>query len=186
MSRIDWRIPRGRRDHLFGTGATPVEKLLAIGVAAVGTALVLAAAPIEEWFWWQTAIVSVVAFDLLGGVVANGLGSAKREHHHDGSDLRPMLFAAAHVQPIVVGLMFGALWWGFAWYAVALVSVVVVRSVPLFLQRPVALGACTIVAVVAPAAPSPDGLGWVPVVLMLKLALAHAVTEEPYRPKEAS
>jgi hypothetical protein len=34
----------------------------------------------------------------------------------------------------------------------------------------------------APSIPAPDGLAWFPVVLLLKLVVAHAVREEPYRP----
>lgn len=204
MSAVDWTVPSGKPDALLGTGATAAERWLTHGTALIGTIVVVGAVATtqpEAWDWWHYLLAAVVALDLLGGVVANGLNAAKRDHHGPvpqpltiGIRLvrRPVLFAAVHLQPVAVGLLLpgGSALWGWVWYAAALLSVIAVRRVPLYLQRPVALAACVLVAVSAPLVetvlPSPVGMAWVPVVLALKLALAHAVQEEPYRPKAAA
>ena len=198
-SMIDWVMPPGKPDWLLGAGATRVEKVLVFGIAIAGTAVVLLSVALTDasaWQWWQYLVAAILALDLLGGVVANGLGSAKRAHHASipkpkefGGRLvrRPILFAVLHVQPIVAGLLFpgAGWWWGVAWYLVTLAGVVAVRNVPLYLQRPIALFWVTGVAIAAPLVASPVGLGWLPVIMALKLVLAHAVREEPYRPTPA-
>lgn len=196
-SAIDWTPPDAPPDGLYGSGARREEKALVLATAGVGTAAVLASVHLGSpgaWAAWQYLVAAVVAFDLLGGVVANGLNTAKRDHFgpeapsgatRTGRLLRrPVLFAALHVQPVAVGLLFPGAdpWWGPAWYAATLAAVVAVRRAPLYLQRPVALAACVGVAVLGPLATAPTGFAWLPVVMVLKLALAHAVQEEPYRP----
>ncbi|MFE0593193.1 hypothetical protein [Micromonospora echinospora] len=193
--RVDWTLPVGRPDPVHGTGARREERLLATGAGLVAVALVLAVGPTgQTWAAWQYALAALVTFDLAGGVVANGLNSAKRDHHAADSPLeasrlgrlvrRPVRFAVVHVQPVAVGLLFpgASWWWGPLWYVAVLASVVVVRRAALHLQRPVALGCCVVATVVAGGLPAPDGFAWLPVVMFLKLTLAHAVREEPYRP----
>lgn len=188
--------PGGRGDPLFGAGATRVEKVLASGAGLLGALLVAGAAAAQGsgWSAAQYAVAVVVAFDVVGGVVANGLGSAKRDHFGPASATartaagrvarRPVVFTALHVHPIVVALLYDPVvwWWGVAWYLVTLVGTALVRLSPLYLQRPVALAWCALAAVGASFLPSPAHWGWLPVVLVLKLVLAHAVQEEPYRP----
>ncbi|MFC0681357.1 hypothetical protein ACFFGH_26295 [Lysobacter korlensis] len=184
-------------DPVYGAGATGPEKNLARVAGVTGAVLTVGsvgvAAP-DAWTWWQYAVAAVLAFDLIGGVVANGLNSAKRDHFAAPGPAagwlgrlvrRPVLFAAVHIQPILIGLLFpgAAWWWGAAWYLIALLTVALVRVTPLYLQRPVALFCCTVVAVLAPLSAAPFGLWWVPVIMVLKLTLAHAVQEEPYRPE---
>ncbi len=200
MSQIGGSAQLEKPDPVYGAGATPTEKNLARAAGAAGAVLtvgyVAVTAP-EAWMVWQYVLAAVLAFDLIGGVVANGLNSAKRDHFAADAAAaswlgrlvrRPILFAIVHVQPIVIGLLFpgAAWWWGPAWYVTVLLTVVVVRRSPLYLQRPVALLFCTIIAVLAPVVPAPFGLWWVPVIMVLKLPLAHAVHEEPYRPESAN
>lgn len=182
----------GKRDPIYGTGSTRAERNLARGAALLGTAAVLGAVAVtapDTWAFWQYALAALVAFDLIGGVVANALGSAQREHERpdrlgDGALLRlvrrPVLFSAVHVQPILVGLLFpGASgWWGVAWYIVVLGAVVVVRRVPRHLARPVALAVAAGVAVATPLTVAPVGFAWLPVIMVLKLVVAHAVPRD--------
>ncbi|WP_210479574.1 hypothetical protein [Naasia sp. SYSU D00948] len=199
-SQVDWRRPAGRPDALFGSGARPVEKALALAGAAGAVVVVLgvvAATDSDIWAVWQYVLAAVLVADLAGGVVANGLNSAKRDHFSPEPDVaepasarlvrRHVLFTALHLQPVLIALLFPGpgLWWGVLWYLVTLAAVVAVRRSPLYLQRPVALLACTLVAVTGPLVPAPYGFWWLPVILVLKLALAHAVQEEPYRPRES-
>lgn len=181
-----------KSDPIYGTGSTLAERNLARISAVVGTAGVLAAVALtspDVWALWQYAVAAVVAFDLIGGVVANALASAQREHERpdrpgDGPLLRlvrrPVLFSALHVQPILVGLLFPGApwWWGPAWYAVVLGAVIVVRRVPRHLARPVALAVAAGVAVASPLVVAPVGFAWLPVIMVLKLVVAHAVPRD--------
>lgn len=183
-------------DPMYGAGALPVERRLAFWSGVCGSVLVvgyMALAEPDRWNIWLYLIAATLAFDLIGGVVANGLNSAKRDHFAmrstSGKLLEkivrsPVLFSALHLQPIIIGLLYPGpgWWWGFLWYTFTLTGVISVGRAPLYLQRPVALLMCTAAALMTPVIPSPAGLWWVPVVLALKLILAHAVQEEPYRP----
>ena len=93
---------------------------------------------------------------------------------------RPVAFSALHVQPILVGLLFpgASWWWGAAWYAAVLLAVVVVRRVPAQLARPAALAFAAAAALAAPLIEHPVGFAWLPVILALKLVVAHAVPSD--------
>ncbi|MGX9346681.1 hypothetical protein [Microbacterium sp. KNMS] len=195
-ARIDWSAPSGGRDALFGSGATRSEKTLPIVVGALGAIVLVLAAHTADagWTIGHDALAAIIALDIVGGVVANGLNSAKRDHFGPPPAGRrsrlssivnaPISFAALHVQPIVVGVLFPPhmWWWGLGWYLAVLAGVALVRTAPLYLERPVALSWCALVAMAAAYIPSPDLWGWLPVMLALKLVLAHAVQEAPYRP----
>lgn len=177
-----------RPDWVFGTGATPREKGLACATAAIGCVLFTAGGWDHGWAWWQWLIGLLMVWDLVGGVVANGLDTAKSFYH---SPLtfpagavprflhRPVGFTAVHVQAVIAGLVFpgGPWWWGPLWYVWALVGVVVVESVSERFQRPVALAVVASGVMVSALVTAPDGLAWLPAILLLKLVLAHGVPE---------
>lgn len=195
--RIDWRPPAAPADPLFGSGATRTERALALGAGAVGTAIVIGAALVtvgDRWWVIHYVLVALVALDVLGGVVANALNSAKRDHHGPPADpsaragriaRSPVAFSALHVQPIVLAIAVPphAWWWGLLWYVVVLLAVVVVVNVPQYLARPVSYAVAMLAVVSLPVVPAPEGLEWLPLALVLKLVMAHAVREEPYRPQ---
>ncbi|MEU7150628.1 hypothetical protein AB0B79_19975 [Streptomyces sp. NPDC039022] len=179
-----------RPSWFFGSGATGGERVLACMAGAFGVCFLVWDAGDLGWPWWKYAVAVALVFDLAGGVVANGLDAAKRFHHGPlplpPTRLNRFLhhevgFAAAHLQPVVIGLLFGGpWWWGPLWYAWALAGVVLVNRARRHLARPVALFAVLAGVMVAPALPAPAGFGWLPAVLLLKLVLAHAVPEIPY------
>lgn len=193
--RVDWTIPQGKPDWLFGTGVTKTEKNV-VWATVVAGAMAVAFATIDlgvDWTWWQWLVVFVVVFDVVGGVPANSLGTAKRLYANDpvpGGGLAQrfaldhVLFTAAHVHLFVVALMFGAEDWAWAgyWYGIALGSVIVIRRVPVYLQRPSALAVFTVALIGSGVIVGPAGLAWLGPVLALKLLVAHAVTEAPFRP----
>jgi hypothetical protein len=197
---VDWSAPDAKADAIFGAGATRAERGLANGVGLVGAVVIVVAAWVSgaDWNVWLFLVAAVLAFDVVGGVVANGLNAAKRDHFGPPSATaktiggrlvrHPIAFTALHVHPIVVGLLYPPhlWWWGIPWYLAILAGTVAVRFAPLYLQRPVALGLCALVALVSSLTPAPDLWGWLPVMLALKLVLAHAVQEEPYRPPRAT
>jgi hypothetical protein len=162
-------------------------------VGAAGAAVIIFAAwaTRAEWHPLQWILAVIVAFDVLGGVVANGLNSAKRAHiaaPAPGMSVlervvrRPVLFTALHVHPIVIGLVYlpQLWWWGPVWYLVTLIGTAVVSTVPMYLARPAALAVVALAAMGAAFTPNPPLWGWLPVMLTLKLVLAHAVKEQPY------
>ena len=195
-ARVDWRPPAGKGDGIFGAGATTAEMTLANAVALLGAVIVVAAGLVTrvDWNAILYVVAAVIAFDVVGGVVANGLNSAKRDHHGPPSATAdtafgrlvklPVVFTALHIHPIIVGTFYPPhlWWWGPIWYLIILSATVTVRAVPLYLERPTALGWCAIVTMAAVYTPAPQMWGWLPVMLALKLVLAHAVQEEPYRP----
>lgn len=191
---IDWRVPDTGLDVIYGDGATVAEKVLPTVTGVAGAALVAGYAAVSgtAWSGWQYVLAVVLVFDLVGGVVAMSLNSAKRFHHAETIPVsRPsatlmrneVLFAGIHVQPVVIAALFpgAGVWWGLLWYVVALAGVMVVRRVPLHLARPAALLIVALAPVVSMTMAAPDGFGWLPVVLIAKLVLG-SVREEPYRP----
>lgn len=72
--------------------------------------------------------------------------------------------------------------WALAWYVALLLSTAAVVTAPLYLRRPLGFAAFTLTLIAAPIVAAPDGLAWLGPVLLLKLAVAHALREEPYRP----
>ncbi|MEX5270263.1 hypothetical protein [Kocuria sabuli] len=200
-SRVDWSLPAGRPNALYGTGARAEEKVLVHLTGISATVVVVGHVVLTtgtSWMLWQYVVAAVLVFDLAGGVVANGLNSAKRDHHaprgqedEHGVDRmlrKPVLFTALHIHPVVVGMVFpgGSRWWGPGVYVAVLAAVILVRCCPLYLQRPMALFACSLTAVIAPLTTAPEGFSWLLPIMVLKLALAHAVQEEPYRPVTAA
>ena len=193
---VDWAAPDAKGDAVYGAGATAAEKWLTNAVGLVGAVLIVVVAWSggAAWAWWQYVVAAVIAFDVVGGVVANGLNAAKRDHFGPPSATEksalgrlvrhPVVFTALHVHPIIVGVLYPPhlWWWGAVWYLAILGGTVAVRCVPLYLERPAALGFCALAAMVAVYTPAPEFWGWLPVMLALKLVLAHAVQEEPYRP----
>lgn len=189
---VDWTVPPGPRDWLFGTGATRAERGVVWATTALAVGVLVLTAP-DDWSWLTWVVVLLVALDVTGGVAANALGSAKRLYH---APLAPpvtrldrvlhdhVAFTALHVHPFVLAAVVPeATWvWALWWYLVPLAGVIVVRSVPAYLERPVALGFAAVALVAAPIAGTPEGLAWFGPVMVLKLVVAHAVREEPYRP----
>ncbi len=193
---IDWTPPPPGGSALFGRGATRAEQTLTLLAGAAGTAIVLAVCIIrfgDDWSLLAYVLVAIIALDVLGGIVANALNAAKRDHHGPppADDSRtnrvlrdPVLFSALHIQPIVLAIVVPphAWWWGVGWYLATLAAVVIITRVPLSLQRPAAFAVGMLAAVVAASVvAAPPGLEWVPLAMVLKLVMAHAVREEPYR-----
>jgi hypothetical protein len=176
----------------LGSGTTPAERAIAYSAGVFGVALLLWIVRDLGWPWWKYLIGAAVAYDIAGGVVANGLNAVKRFYHGPlplpPTRLNRLLhddigFAACHVQPILVGLVFGGpWWWGPLWYAWALAGVVAVARAPVYLARPAGLFAVLGGVLISPSLSHPEGFAWLPVALLLKLVVAHAVPEEPYGP----
>jgi hypothetical protein len=97
-------------------------------------------------------------------------------------------FDLLHLHPVVLALLVpGAnAVNGFAWYLGLILSVLIVRLVPLYIRRPIAF-AIIVVAIVVNlyVLPLGPGLEWVMPLMFLKIVYGHTVQEEPYRPGAA-
>jgi hypothetical protein len=193
--RINWEYS-GFPDLGVGTGATGGEKFLGYGTGffAFIFYILFYLSGTLSWGVWQYLLAIFLAFDVMGGVVANSLNSCKRFYHtppkaDEGWIVRfvknPHLFAAIHVHTIVVGVAFDNFNWfyGLFWYLLLLIATEVVLLLPLYLQRPVAmlfiLGALlTNIYLITPVV----GFEWLAPALFLKIVYGHVVREEPYRP----
>ena len=195
-SNIIWSY-RGKPDLVAGTEATSVEKLLAWsgGLIGIGITCLFYYKNEFDWTTWQYIVVAIVAYDTIGGAIANSLNSCKRFYHSSVRDFEPkyvglaknhLLFASIHVHTLLISSLFStaSLFYGVFWYLVLQVSVVAIRNTALYLQRPVSM----LIIVAALLINSyvvicPVGFEWLVPILFLKIVYAHAVREEPYRPE---
>ena len=195
---IDWSYS-GKPDGLAGTSSTLSERILAYGFAAVATVSVVGFLRLVEehpaTFGWRLWLLIFFVFDVVGGVVANMLNSCKRMYHapvqaNETGFIRlvknPLAFTALHIHPIIFAwAFFGDPWLGAAWYVALVASVAITLATPLYLRRPIATGFVLAAIFVNLYGPSlVPGLDWFIPCLFLKIVLAHAVREEPYRPVE--
>lgn len=195
----DWSPPPHRRglagvtDWLVGPGATPAE-VAVVFAPATAAAVAVATAGLMHYGWshGQAAFGGVLAFDVIGGAVANATTAAKRWFHRRGTTAATRyMFVAVHGAHVAA---VAAVWRGdggfppahvVGVYAALLAGAAAVVGVSRRLQRPVAVAA--VAAATLAAATSDDGLvrlprgmGWFVPTLALKLLVGHLVTEEPY------
>ena len=193
--RINWTY-QGIADFAVGTGATAGEKILGYGTGFFAFFFYSALYLFGDLGWelWQYLLAIFLAFDVMGGVVANSLNSCKRFYHTapkpDENWLvrfvkNPHLFSAVHIHTLIVGVLFAKFDWFYAlfWYLLLLITTEIVLLIPLHLQRPVAmlfiLAALLInIYLIPPVA----GFEWLAPALFLKIVYGHVVREEPYRP----
>lgn len=185
----------GKTDILMGTGATRSEKILGWIGSIAGASLYLYFYLNHSFSWsnWQYLAASLIAFDVIGGAVANSLNSCKRFYQsplksNEPSYLRlvknKLFFSAIHVHPLIVGLFFGSIDWlyGLFWYIALLASVLITIKTPLYLSRPIAIFLVAIAILGNYYAIEPiTGFEWFIPLLFIKIVLGHTVREEPYR-----
>ncbi|KLV04607.1 membrane protein [Photobacterium aquae] len=189
---INWHC-KGKFNFTSGFGATRSERMLAnYGAIIAPVGLYFAVWQDLGWSVLQIIVASLLALDMVGGVITNSLGSMKRFLHTDqplalngfskwvGSKF---LFPAMHFQLFVVPLCFDTGWsFAFFWYGMMMVSLVCVHVLPMYLQRPVAMLVVMLSIMLAQCVSVPVGLEWLGPIFIIKLVLAHGVREEPYRP----
>ena len=192
---IEWAHPAprdglaGAWDRFIGPGATPAEQWLQLAVPAG-----LTVALVVYWRWlavdWsalQYTVATVLAFDVLGGIITNATSSAKRWYHRPQAHPRQHLaFVAAHgFHLLAATVVFDAYGAGpmIAAYAVLLAAAALVAVTPLYLRRPAGFGlyaAAVLLSLYAFA--QPPGMEWFLPLFYLKLLLGHMLAEAPFRP----
>lgn len=152
---IDWMIPaqrpgwRGALSRFLGPGQTPADILVLIGGFIVCAALLTVCVELSSstftaaLTWWQVLVVEVVGYDLIGGVVTNATGAAKRWYHRPGTRRHRLAFTTVHLTYLLaIALLVLHLDW--AWLgvnvAILLSGACAIEAVPLALRRPLAVG----------------------------------------------
>ena len=192
---IDWTIPpqppglRGVVARFLGPGQTKHEVLVEI-VGFVVCAVLLSGylamslpsiAP--TLVWWQILLVAVIGYDLIGGVLVNATGAAKRWYHRPGTRRSRLVFISVHlVYLFVVALLVLRSEW--TWLAVnasiLFGGAAAVEAVPVAVRRPLAAG-WVVIAVLLNLilVPIPAALAWFVPFFFLKLLVFHQVPEAP-------
>lgn len=180
---------KGALDRLIGPGATPAEVWLqllpaiAAAIAATGYAVSLPLA----WTSWQLGLIVFLGFDLAGGVITNATSSAKRWYYRPGQGWKQHLaFVAIHLVHVglVAWFLRGGDWLFFCIVSGYLMTAAgIIVSVPLYLQRPVALGLYSLALIGDRYIAVPTvGLEWFLSVFFLKLLISHLLQEMSYHP----
>ncbi len=188
---IEWEFPEPKNalDRFIGPGATKAEILLQFGVPVLFAAVFGGMALSLSWGWTPLQIIGAVilALDIVGGVITNATGAAKRWYHRSGQSRRKHLaFVGIHaIQLGAFALLFpGMALTGFSiTYGYLWLASVVMLSVPLYLQRPVSL-ICLAggLGLGLYAVNVPVQLEWFIPLFYAKIFVSHLLYEEPYRP----
>jgi len=194
-SNINWNYS-GKADFLLGTGANNAEQILGWIASLAGASLYgfLYFTHALNWTWWQYILAGFLAFDVIGGVVANSLNSCKRFYHTATKSDEPqytaffknhLAFSALHIHTLLIAVLFGAAdyFYGIFWYVFLMASTIIIINTPLYLKRPAAFLAISLalllnIYVIFPV----QGFEWFVPALMIKILYGHLVKEEPYRP----
>ena len=181
----------GLLDQFIGPGATPGEITLQLlpAIAAMVAAPVYGMTLPLEFNYWQLGLISVLGFDLVGGVLTNATAAAKRWYHRPGQGWRSHLaFVLLHLFHIGLVALFlrGGDWSFFCRISGYLLTAsVLILRVPLYLQRPTALGLYGL-ALLGDRylfVPTP-GMEWFLSLFFLKLLVSHLLNEMPYQPEQ--
>lgn len=195
-SNIVW-FYQGKPDLVAGTEATSIEKFFAWGGGLIGIGITGFFYYKHEFDWtnWQYIVVAIIAYDTVGGAVANSLNSCKRFYHSSIQTFEPgyvklaknhLFFTLIHVHTLIISLLFSTvnLFYGVFWYLVLQASALIVTNTPLYLQRPIAiLFTITALLINSYVVICPVGFEWLVPILFIKIVYGHAVQEEPYRPE---
>jgi hypothetical protein len=183
--------PRNLFERLIGPGYTRAEFWLQISATLVAmiTVSMYALWAQLDWTLLQFVMASLLAEDLVGGVITNATSSAKRWYHRKGQTKRHhFVFIAVHaVQLLLVVWLFSEGQWLFfgVVYAYLLLASFITLNLPLYLQRPFAMllfvDALILNAYIFHSIP---GLEWFLPVFFLKLIICHLLPEYPFRPKD--
>jgi hypothetical protein len=189
---INWTYS-GKADYLLGNGATVAEQALVwvAGLAGLGLYGYLYLTHALGWAWWQYLIAALIAFDILGGIVANNLNSCKRFYHTLAKPgelsfaKNHLAFSALHIYPLLAWVLFDTskLFYGVFWYVFLMGGTFVILKTPLYLRRPAAFLAIALALLLNLYVISPvHGFEWLTPGLFIKILYGHLVQEEPYRP----
>lgn len=172
---------------LIAPHATAGEIVLGYGAALCGSVAMIVLALHADLSVLQTAVLTVIGFDLCGGAVVNATKAAGRRFHHpEQPTRRSLLFCAAHIHVLVLATLFPIFPMTVAiqFYIGLLASCTAVRLTPPHLRSPIAYVAATTllmawsIALPITGISLPPYLAWIFPVTTVKLLLAHLVPRD--------
>ena len=173
--------PGGPDGLSYESTSTQRRVVLAVAVAGVVLASICAGVAGMEWSSWQRGVVLFIAFDLVGGVAAMCLQPAIRKFRPPGEPLRPILFAAFHIHPLLLafslpgadGVALSTV------YLSGLIGTMLVTLMRVEFRASAALAWCAITLPIIALLDTLPGLEWIAPAFTLKLVGSHAVRREP-------
>lgn len=198
---ISWEPPEPRTgfagmwDRFMGPGTTDAESWLQLFGSLVLIGLIVAVWLSEGealgWSVLQLGVCFILLVDMAGGVVTNATSSTKRWYHRSSATMRDhMGFIVLHVlHPTLLMLLFDAYDIAFVviTFGFLLITSYTLFTIPLYLQRPTAFLFYAVALLMSLYLfEHPVGLEWFLPFYYLKLILAHAVKEAPFRPLNES
>ncbi len=170
-------------DRLAGPGASSAENAINLIWSWSFTAFVgiYAASTGLAWNPLQWAIALLFALDIAGGVTMNASPAARRWWHRPGQHAKARFgFAAVHLHPLVLHMVFPEIGWRTAleMYGYLLVASAALLLSPHRLRRPIAHGLFAIALILCLLHwPMFPGLVWFGPLYFLKLLLAHPLDD---------
>lgn len=193
--RIEWEIPptppgwRGELQRLLGPGKSKAEgtvELIGGGVCvALLGCLAWRTGAYQDWSPVQAVLITLVALDLVGGVLRNSTNAAKRWYHRPapGAARARLVFVSTHILHLaaVAFVILDDAWpWLLANASLLLACTVLIELVPLYVKRPTAMAVYLAALLVNLALfELPAALAWLAPVFFLKLLVCHLVPEAP-------
>ena len=180
---------KGVLDKFVGPGATRLELALQFSLATLAAvaAPLYASRVVDDWSVLQYLVCTLLAFDVVGGIVTNATSSAKRWYHRKGQDFPQLfLFVVMHVIHLsIVSWLY--LNFDFHWVLVAslylLAASALILLVPQYIQRAVALSTYVFALLISMYLLTPPlGLEWFLPFFYMKLLVSHLPKEESYKP----
>lgn len=189
----NWNYPQprpgiaGQWDKFVGPGATRSEQILSL-VPSTLAAVVISYYAYRYQLGWNLVeyiVTTLLAFDIVGGVITNATSSAKRWYHRQGQGfVQHFGFVAVHAfQIFLVAWLFRGFDMAFFGlvYGYLLFSALMTLVVPMYIQRSVALLCVCGAIILSTYVLSPTaGFEWFIPFLFIKLLVSHLTREEPY------
>ncbi|MDO5094658.1 MAG: hypothetical protein Q4D79_14795 [Propionibacteriaceae bacterium] len=174
--------PRRLDEALIAPNATNGERLLSYGAAILGAGFAAVLAITAGLPWWTTIVLTLMGFDLFGGVVVNATPSGSRRFHSVGRPRWAELgFVAGHVHPLLLAVLTPAMPWSTAavtYGGIVLASALIVLSGALRQASAFALAALLLAPLVS-IIPTEPVVAWVAPLLVIKLLLSHLLPHAP-------
>jgi hypothetical protein len=199
--RIDWDVPptapgwAGRLQRFLAPGKSRGENAVELVGGTICVALLGWLAwrtdAYRNWSVAQAALITLVALDLVGGVLTNSTNAAKRWYHRHAPGMfrSRLVFVSAHILHLaaIAFLILDNDWlWLLVNALMLLACAVLIELVALHIKRPTAMAAYLSVLLVNLALfPVPAGLGWFVPFFFLKLLVCHLVPEAPLAARRA-
>lgn len=158
--------------------STPAQRQFTLAASWIVMVVASVCAGLSQvpWATWQWALMLFVAFDLGGGVAAMCLPPAIRKVRPAKEPLKPLMFAAFHIHPLLLALVFPDQDWTamFVLYGAGVAGAAAAGLAPDAYRAGVSLAWCACVLPIVQLLGPMPGLAWLAPAYLLKLVGSHA------------